>query len=168
MNLLRSIRDWWNRDREMYDQVEREVNEAYDDWDNELTSLSVEEARRRAVALLGTPDRFSVEEATLTDADRLKLASLAPLLREFLERYSSVYAAEDSQYLSRKLEPSVGPYLALGYDCGFTQFLIKPGDEAIYIAGEATEGPGPDRLCDTVYHCLLYIDRMNAVNRGVV
>jgi len=165
MNIFTRMRDWWNRKKEFDEQFEREVNQAYDDWDNELASLPVEEARRRAAALLANPDRFRCEEAPLTDEDRRKLAPLPPLLREFLERYSMVEAVEDTQYLSRELKGTNSPFLVLGSDPGFTQLLIKPGDEAIYEWGEATEGPEPDRLCDSIYHCLLYFDRMNAINR---
>jgi hypothetical protein len=165
MNVFKSIRDWWNKDKELYEQVEREVIQAYDDWEDNLMLLPVGEARRRAAALLANPDRFRCEEALLTHEDRRKLAPLAPLLREFLERYSMVEAVEDSQYVSRELKGTDGPFIELGYDQGFTRFLVKPGDEAIYTAGEATEGPEPDRLCDSIYHCLLYVDRMNEMDR---
>ena len=88
------------------------------------------------------------------------------VVREFLERYRRVEAVEDTQYLSRELERAHGPFLTLGYDQDLDQLLIKPGDEAIYTWGEASEGPEPDRLCDSVYHCLLYLDRMNGINRA--
>jgi hypothetical protein len=165
MNLLKRIRDWWDREKELTEQVERETNEAFDDWEDNLMPLPVEEARRRATALLGNPDRFRCEEAPLTDEDRRKLASLAPLLREFLERYSRVRAVEDCQQVSRELKVWDGQFLALGGDVGFAQLLVKPGDEAIYEVAEWTEGPEPDHVCDSIYHYLLYVDRMNQKDR---
>ena len=39
MSLLRKIKDWWDRDKELTEQVEEEVNQAYDDWENELMPL---------------------------------------------------------------------------------------------------------------------------------
>lgn len=164
-DLFTRISDWWNKNKELDEQVEREVNQAYDDWENELMPLPVAEARRRATTLLANPERFRCVEAPLTDEDRCKLTSLAPLLRGFLERYSLVEAVENCQYLSRELNEAGGPFLALGYDQGLTQLLIKPGDEAIFMSGETTEGPEPDRLCESIYHCLLYLDRMNEIDR---
>src|SRR6476660_8337062 len=104
MNLLKRIRDWWNKDKELDEQDEREVNQAYDDWEDKLLPLSVEEARSRAAALLVNPERFRCEEVPPTDEDRSKLVPLAPLLREFLERYRRVETVEGSHYLSRELE----------------------------------------------------------------
>src|SRR4051812_32069755 len=172
MNLLHRIRDWRTKrkehkekEKERDEQAERDLDQAYEDWENRLMPLPVEEARRRAEALLDNPGRFRYEETPPTDEDRRKLASLAPFLREFLERYSLVKAVEDNQYLSRDLEGAGGPFLALGHDLGFDQLLVKPREEAIYHCGEGRKGPEPDRLCDSIYHYLLYVDRMNEIDR---
>jgi hypothetical protein len=199
VNPFRQVKAWWLRRKELQEQCYREIRQAWDDWEYELKPLPVEEAKRRAEALLADPHCFLCEEVPPTEEDRRKLEPLSPLLREFFQRYSrvTVMYADDwlgdewldrnirvwnnrhetlkrygmldatgrDEWLARIVQEPDSPFLSVGGVHDQNTVLVRPGEEEIYVYGEATSDPGPKLRCATVYHYLLKLDRISQLYR---
>jgi hypothetical protein len=168
VSIFKRIKDWWTEVNKPDEQLERALDQAYEECESELKPLQVAEAKCRAAALLANPDRFQCIETPPTEADRCWLEALAPLQRGFFERYRRVHAMHGDEWFERNDVSferhgwNDQTWIYIGGE-GFHDYLLsKRGEEAIYSCGESTlDVEGPVKQAESIYHYLLCTDHVN-------
>jgi hypothetical protein len=139
--------------REVWDQ---RWGQLISELENEINPLPIDEAVRRTEALLRDRSKVECWEEPPTEAERVRLAPLAPGLRAFFERYSGVESVRGgTQIVRMMIEPSESgpPNIRIGLDDDHSDIGVKPGEETIYAFGATFP---------SIYHFLLYNDREEA------
>jgi hypothetical protein len=138
--------------------------------DQEIRDLSVAGARARAEALLADPSRFACTPAARPDDARLE--PLAPLVREFFEKYESVEDPDGREgpvwglfSLSREEiqlcegDPrliEIGRYSDA--EDNYDALAVQPGEEPIYFLNWPDPSEELESRFPSIYHYLLYAD----------
>jgi hypothetical protein len=162
LNLFGRLTEWRERAKARQAEFDRRLEEFRQKWETEIKPLPIEEAKRRAEALLSDRERCMCSSGPVSVQERLTMELLAPHLKEFFERYSFVCAGYDpSECLDRDLLtfPNGQPgeqYLYIGLDGCENNYVVKPGEEAIRILGAYHEEGEIE--CESLYHVLLKMD----------
>jgi hypothetical protein len=155
---------WWSKlweDDEQFHVLECRLELALA---NEINPLPVSGAGRRAEALLADPAKFQCIVASEGSDPRLE--PVAPGLQHFFTQYEGV---EDQVYGSRvgRGEVSVSQMdshmLRIGLSTAQGELVVRPGEETIYELAYGEPGTPPVRTFTSIYHYLLYVDRMSSV-----
>lgn len=132
---------------------------------DEVLSLSREEARHQANALLANPLRFEREAGKPTPEARALTATLHPSIRRFLETHFVAKSVRCGLVLGSrfvKMSQALPEFITIGYlGLPQTELAVKPGEEMVYVL--AHNAPPDDRQEATfpsIYHCILYEERL--------
>ena len=165
LNLVRRFREWQEREKARYEEENRRCREASRKWETEIKPLPIEEAKRRAEALLADPARFVCRTSPISHLERPKMDRLAPQLREFFERYSEVRPVDDAGERLERSSLGSDPvitddrklsdqFLTVGWMGEENQLIVKHGEDTIRTWGPRDEGED----YPSVYHLLLDLD----------
>lgn len=161
---LRELRDKEERGTAAFLERMRQLDI---ELDEEINRLTVEDARQRAESLLQDTSQFSVAKAAQND--ERSLDDFAPILRDFFAQYEDVDQIGGPLRLSRDwIRPTAGEHglMRIGDLTEEHQELaVMPGEEKVYyIDLEVLYEDGlSERSFATIYHCILYADRLKSV-----
>lgn len=126
--------------------------------EEEMFELTTEQARERALLLLGDSRKFRCEVVSAETGGQID--ALGPELRDLFSQYSRVAAVAGEARLDRQVVGQSklrSTLLRVGTDSDDTEIVVRPGGDRLYeIDGsEATETELEESAFPSVYHWLL-------------
>ncbi|MCI0614705.1 hypothetical protein L0244_17080 [bacterium] len=148
MGLINFFRNW---------KESNHVKKKCEQVTEEVLSLSLEQAKEEASALLSDPHKFRCIESPSTDTNQLAL--LSPILKDFFAKYQKVDAVYGDMRLNRsQIGPSIidSSFIKIGTDIE-CELVVRQGQDAIYeLDSMGIEEPG----YPTVHHLLVAIGKI--------
>jgi len=119
-----------------------------------IKALSPPEARAMALQLLGDPELFQCKAASATDP----LPTLPQSVTELLTRYDEIVHGEFWIGHSALVQPArKAGYRKIGEDFEFTELLVRPDSEAVYVSyGEQPPDEAPEAVA-TAWHLIIQV-----------
>ena len=128
--------------------------EEFEGIDRWVNNMSASEALQKAERLLINPKVFERKTA----AEDIRDQRLAPLAMRFFSEYEFAKVIDSDACLDRS---DVGPakllegYIRIGGDLGFTEVVVLPGKEEVYIGDGSEAGPNELESYRSLYHWLI-------------
>jgi hypothetical protein len=134
-------------------QGARERREAKRELDR-IKALSPPEARTMALQLLGDPELFQCKAVSATDP----LPTLPQSVTDLLTRYDEIIHGEFWIGRSALVQPArKAGYRKIGEDFEFTELLVRPDSEAVYVSyGEQPPDEAPEAVA-TAWHLIIQV-----------
>jgi hypothetical protein len=158
----------WKREEAAFVEFAELVERVREEFESEIEPLSLEEAKVRAERLLVDPSKFRCTVAA--DGNWPDLEQLAPLVRDLFRKYYEILQLPgDLMLAGTQIEPSlVDPAMLVIGSSGLEhqQLAVRPGEEVVYELDEEPsfdEDRSPILRFPSVYHCILYFDRYQAL-----
>lgn len=169
-NPIRGLIRWWSDQKREQEEIRQRLQQRSEYVRTEILPLSIATARQRAEALLADRTRFRCDKRFREKIEPSRLAVLAPLLREFFERYAFVQPADQA-------EGSAEEYLTMGIkgeelgldetdlvpiglvEGGHAYVAVKPGSETVYEVDDLCDPERGIHSYPSIYHYLLARDR---------
>jgi hypothetical protein len=129
--------------------------------EREVSALSLDEAKRRALELVDGGRYFRAVKRSLTSEEE---SSLRPLPRELallLRVFATIAMIRGDQRIGRDhLGPSEQRegFLRIGLDMNFAEVAVRAGDEAIYVLAPGEE---PALEAPSIHHWLILLARLS-------
>ncbi len=115
-----------------------------------LRSMSGAEAEQKALALLGRDEMFHTRPAT----QQINRPDLPAHVNALLNRYDEIVRGEFWIGTAALTQPARLPgFIKIGEDFEFTEILVRPGDQKIYISyGEGPQSSSTLETEETNWH----------------
>ena len=115
-----------------------------------LRSLSSAEAEHKALVLLGRDEMFHTRPAT----QQIDHPDLPSHVNALLNRYGEIVRGEFRIGTAALTQPARLPgFIKIGEDFEFTEILVRPGDQKIYISyGEGPQSSSTLETEETIWH----------------
>ena len=119
-----------------------------------IKALSPPEARTIALQLLGDQELFQCKAASATDP----LPILPQSVTDLLTRFDEIVRGDSGSVCSALVQPARKPgYRKIGEDFEFTELLVRPDSEAVYVSyGEGPPDEAPDAVA-TAWHLIIQV-----------
>lgn len=119
----------------------------------------MDEAEKRAWALLKENLRFTVTSAPSTGPASALFYELPPGVQRLLSRYSHIVCNYAEGHLGHEwIKPSmVEGYIAIGYDMDFTEIIVKPDCEEVLVTDREGFLNNDFAKWPSVYHLICYL-----------
>jgi hypothetical protein len=119
-----------------------------------IKALSSPEARTMALQLLGDPELFQCKAASATDP----LPILPQSVTDLLTRFDLIVRGEFWIGRSALVQTARKPgYRKIGEDFEFTELLVRPDSEAVYVSyGEEPPNAAPEAVA-TAWHLIIQV-----------